>query len=72
MKKILATYSICNGLTFKIYDIIYGIDDYILCGYDEKSIKECKVEYNDYVDDYYFFYNGTTFYLNDFIRTDVI
>ena len=68
----LACYSIYNGLSLKIFDVEYGINDYVLCGYDRTCIEKCKIEYNEEYDDFYFFYNGTTYYLSDFIRNVVI
>ena len=65
-KKIIAYNS--KGLI--IYDIIHGIDDYIIAGWSGgPSSRKYKLYYNNKGG--YFNYKGRRQHLNEFLRTDI-
>ena len=63
---IIANYGICNTASVNIYNIIYGIEDYILAGINKEEPKEYLIEYDEEGEPY--FNIGFDVYLNECMR----
>ena len=78
--EIIATYTLCNTATVNIYDIVYGIDDYVVAGINDNKPGEYIINYesglvmNDNSDietTPCFYINGLFIPLDECIRTNI-
>ena len=64
--QVIASLSICNGLSLNIYGIEYGIDDKIIVGYTDEVPRKNKIYYTTSGKVYFKIY-GQRFYIDDFM-----
>lgn len=64
-KNIIASKGITNNISINIYDIIYGINDKVVAGYNNENPRKYKIYYNTKGG---YFNLGGRQYLNEFIR----
>lgn len=62
----IATYTASNTMVILIYDIIYGVNDYILAGYNDQKPRKYKIYYNSRST--YFNFGKMRINLNDCIK----
>ena len=64
--KVMATSGISNNASLNIYNIEYGIDDYVVAGINNDKPRKHKLYNNS--KGTYFNFGGIRNYLNEFIR----
>lgn len=65
-KRVIASCGLCNVASLNIYDIEYGIDDYVVVGLNSQKCRSYKLYTN--TKGTYFNWGGTRYYLDDFMR----
>ncbi|OAA90875.1 hypothetical protein [Clostridium ljungdahlii] len=65
-KKVIASCGLCNAASLNLYEILNGIDDYVIAGINNNKPRKYKLYSTN--KGIYFNWGGNRYYLHEFIR----